>query len=238
MFGDRDQTDSKDFFFFQAEDGIRDSSVTGVQTCALPISRPDVVICDVVLPDKDGYQVCQFVRAHPAIHTTPVLLISGVVNSTVLTRAAEVQSSEVMFKPFSADDLVRKIDGLLSAHANGKPAAARGPARAPAWAPPAAADEHDGMGATPAGVQAQIGSLAGTPRVPFVALADREGFLIESAAELAPDAEVAGALASCRAGASGGISREVGQGGLLGALLRYGGGPLPPPGVGGSAGAA
>src|SRR5260370_32134070 len=27
-------------FFFQAEDGIRDSSVTGVQTCALPISRP------------------------------------------------------------------------------------------------------------------------------------------------------------------------------------------------------
>src|SRR5260370_22252195 len=28
------------FFFFQAEDGIRDSSVTGVQTCALPISSP------------------------------------------------------------------------------------------------------------------------------------------------------------------------------------------------------
>src|SRR5207237_4311057 len=27
------------FFFFQAEDGIRDSSVTGVQTCALPISK-------------------------------------------------------------------------------------------------------------------------------------------------------------------------------------------------------
>src|SRR5256885_5413157 len=28
------------FFFFQAEDGIRDYKVTGVQTCALPISRP------------------------------------------------------------------------------------------------------------------------------------------------------------------------------------------------------
>src|SRR5258708_20041276 len=33
------------FFFFQAEDGIRDDLVTGVQTCALPISRhPDVVL--------------------------------------------------------------------------------------------------------------------------------------------------------------------------------------------------
>ena len=30
---------SEDFFFFQAEDGIRDSPVTGVQTCALPISK-------------------------------------------------------------------------------------------------------------------------------------------------------------------------------------------------------
>src|SRR2546430_4532276 len=29
------------FFFFQAEDGIRDLTVTGVQTCALPISPPD-----------------------------------------------------------------------------------------------------------------------------------------------------------------------------------------------------
>src|SRR5437868_12074973 len=31
----------KFFFFFQAEDGIRDRNVTGVQTCALPISAPD-----------------------------------------------------------------------------------------------------------------------------------------------------------------------------------------------------
>src|SRR2546427_5912532 len=31
------------FFFFQAEDGIRDLTVTGVQTCALPISRYDVI---------------------------------------------------------------------------------------------------------------------------------------------------------------------------------------------------
>ena len=32
-------------FFFQAEDGIRDYKVTGVQTCALPISRPDSPVC-------------------------------------------------------------------------------------------------------------------------------------------------------------------------------------------------
>src|SRR6266487_6218004 len=34
-----------DFFFFQAEDGIRDGRVTGVQTCALPISKPSFASC-------------------------------------------------------------------------------------------------------------------------------------------------------------------------------------------------
>jgi len=75
--------------------------------------HPDIVVCDVVLPDRDGYQVCEFVRSHPVVGRVPVLLISGVVNSTVLSRAAEVQSNDVMFKPFAADELVRKIDVLL-----------------------------------------------------------------------------------------------------------------------------
>src|SRR5688572_31130963 len=35
------------FFFFQAEDGIRDLTVTGVQTCALPISMPRAALIDV-----------------------------------------------------------------------------------------------------------------------------------------------------------------------------------------------
>src|SRR5260370_26950615 len=38
MYQVQSEIDSVIFFFFQAEDGIRDSSVTGVQTCALPIS--------------------------------------------------------------------------------------------------------------------------------------------------------------------------------------------------------
>src|SRR5207237_7749386 len=41
------------FFFFQAEDGIRDSSVTGVQTCALPILRLRAAMCSVFSPVKE-----------------------------------------------------------------------------------------------------------------------------------------------------------------------------------------
>src|SRR5260370_29245531 len=44
------------FFFFQAEDGIRDSSVTGVQTCALPISRGNEQVAE-------ASATCSFPRA-------------------------------------------------------------------------------------------------------------------------------------------------------------------------------
>ena len=209
--------------------------------------RPDVVICDVVLPDKDGYQICQYVRTHPAIASTPVLLISGIDNGTVQARAAEVRSDAVMFKPFGVDDLVRKVDGLLG-RANGAkkeaPAAsAPRPSNGSASASPISVVANNGSasGASAATASNQdlkqrLQALAGTPGVRFVVLTDREGFLIETAGDLAPDTdEVAGALASCLAEASDGIGRELGQGQLVGTILEYESGTLLLHGIGRSA---
>jgi len=159
--------------------------------------RPDVVICDVILPDKDGYQICQYVRSHAAIGTTPVLLISGIDNGTVQARAAEVRSDEVLFKPFGVDDLLRKIDRLLSRRANGSASRENGatpherdraaPPASPApaspvvpAAPPAAAPAPE----LPGGIKQHLAGLAATPGVRFVVLTDREGFLIETAGDL------------------------------------------------------
>jgi len=275
--------------------------------------RPDVVICDVLLPDKEGYQICEYVRAHPVIGATPVLLISGIDNGTVQARAAEVRSDEVMFKPFSVEDLVRRVDKLLGGRTNGTkappsvaaPAAASAPVAAPvtparvpvvpappapasatpaasapvaapapmtptaplarsapATAPPAMAAPATAASATAApvtpapatavpasspasatsvptsrapstpassspatagpSVKQRLDEIAGAAGVRFVVLSDREGFLIETAGDLAPDAdEVAGALASCLAEASQGIGRELGQGQLVGTILEY-----------------
>lgn len=223
--------------------------------------RPDVVICDVILPDKDGYQICQYVRAHPALGTTPVLLISGIDNGTVQARAAEVRSNGVMFKPFGVEDLVRKIDNLLAGRSNGakQPANAAPPAPVAVPSPMAAPSPVSPSPVVPAPVTAsspvtapvpasvspassdqslkqRLEGLAGTPGVRFVVLTDREGFLIETAGELTPDAdEVAGALASCLAEASDGIGRELGQGQLVGTILEYEAGTLLLHGVGPSA---
>jgi CheY-like chemotaxis protein len=207
--------------------------------------RPDIVVCDVILPDKDGYQICQFVRSHPTVARMPVLLISGVVNSTVLARAAEVQSNDVMFKPFATEQLILKIDALLAGAANGATAAGATSLTPPPVATAPAAPEPSPVAAMPSvaaidpgpetDLKIRLAALAGTSGVRFVALADREGFLIEGAGEAVPEIEVAAALAACLGESSEGIGRELGHGGLRGMMLEYETGTLLLHGVGPSA---
>src|SRR5262249_44693065 len=75
--------------------------------------EPDLVLCDVLLPDKEGYDVCRFAKSPPRLERTRVLLISGIVNAAVVDRAARVGSAGVMQKPFSADELAGKVSHLL-----------------------------------------------------------------------------------------------------------------------------
>ncbi|HTK95060.1 MAG TPA: response regulator, partial [Terriglobales bacterium] len=59
-------------------------------------NRPDVVISDVIMPDKDGYEVCQYIKQHPVLGRTPVILMSGVVNKSVAEKAFAVKADELI----------------------------------------------------------------------------------------------------------------------------------------------
>jgi len=83
-------------------------------------ARPDVVITDVIMPDKDGYEVCQFIKQHPTLGGTPVILMSGVVNRAVAEKAFAVKADELLRKPFQPQDLIARVKHLLKP--NGVPA--------------------------------------------------------------------------------------------------------------------
>ncbi|HET9180845.1 MAG TPA: response regulator [Candidatus Angelobacter sp.] len=94
--------------------------------------RPDVVITDVIMPEKDGYEVCQFIKNHPELAKTPVILMSGVVNRAVAERAFSVKADELLRKPFQPQDLIARVRSLLqgSAASAAAPAAASSAAAA------------------------------------------------------------------------------------------------------------
>jgi len=119
-------------------------------------SAPDAVITDVIMPDKDGYEVCQFIKEHERFGKTPVILMSGVVNRTVAEKAMQVKADELVRKPFQPQDLIARVKSLLnpagtaqrgSLHeeeANASQAASRvlGGLFAPPAAPPSAAQTN------------------------------------------------------------------------------------------------
>jgi CheY-like chemotaxis protein len=83
-------------------------------------SKPDIVITDVIMPGKDGYEVCQHIKNHATLSKTPVILMSGVVNRAVAERAFLVKADELLRKPFQPQDLITRVKHLLKP--NGTPA--------------------------------------------------------------------------------------------------------------------
>src|SRR5437763_9012522 len=81
-------------------------------------NAPDVVITDVIMPDKDGYEVCQQIKQHPRLSGTPVILMSGVVNRAVAEKAFSVKADELIRKPFQPQDLIARVKHLLKSDAS------------------------------------------------------------------------------------------------------------------------
>ena len=74
---------------------------------------PDAVITDVIMPDKDGYEVCEFIKKHEQLGKIPVILMSGVVNRGVAEKAMAVKADELVRKPFQPQDLIARVKSLL-----------------------------------------------------------------------------------------------------------------------------
>jgi CheY-like chemotaxis protein len=86
-------------------------------------SAPDAVITDVIMPGKDGYEVCEFIKQHDQFGATPVILMSGVVNRSVAERAMAVKADELIRKPFQPQDLIVRVKNLLYPKAVAEPPA-------------------------------------------------------------------------------------------------------------------
>jgi CheY-like chemotaxis protein len=123
-------------------------------------SAPDAVITDVIMPDKDGYEVCQFIKEHERFGKTPVILMSGVVNRTVAEKAMQVKADELVRKPFQPQDLIACVKSLL----NPGGAAARGSLREEeANSSQAASRVLSGLFSPPCALQNGAPSHAGSP---------------------------------------------------------------------------
>src|SRR5881396_1251116 len=118
-----------------------DYEVTAVNNGAKAIQklaemRPDIILTDIIMPEKNGYEVCEYVKSHPELRNLPVVLLTGTFEPFDPDRAEKAGCDAVVTKPFESQSLIQKVEELISAASSG--AAAPPPAAAEPVPEPAA----------------------------------------------------------------------------------------------------
>ena len=80
--------------------------------------KPDAIILDVMMPDKNGYEVCKELKGDPEYQDIPILLLTAVaskISSTTYTHrmGMETEADDYVDKPVEAKELVRLVENLL-----------------------------------------------------------------------------------------------------------------------------
>ncbi len=81
--------------------------------------KPDLIVLDVMMPEKDGYTLCKELKADPDLSRIPVLLLTAVVSHISTTRftqqmGMETEADDFIDKPVEPQVLVERIEALLA----------------------------------------------------------------------------------------------------------------------------
>ena len=97
--------------------------------------RPDIVLCDIIMPEKNGYEVCEFIKSSDDLKQIPVLLLTGAFEPFDQERAKAAGCEGFLAKPFEPQTLISKVKELLAGATGGAAQAAAPPAQPPAPVP-------------------------------------------------------------------------------------------------------
>jgi len=78
---------------------------------------PDLVLLDVMMPQRDGFEVLQELRRHPATRTLPVILVTAVSDDDSIRQGYQLGANDYLTKPFKVVELVARMKTLLGAAA-------------------------------------------------------------------------------------------------------------------------
>jgi two-component system alkaline phosphatase synthesis response regulator PhoP len=77
----------------------------------------DLIVCDVMMPELDGFETLARIRARSEVADVPVVMLSARVSDRDQTRAFAAGADAYVTKPFDPEELDRTISGLLSSAA-------------------------------------------------------------------------------------------------------------------------
>ncbi|HHP7233302.1 MAG TPA: response regulator transcription factor [Desulfobacterales bacterium] len=82
-------------------------------------NRPDAIVLDVMMPEKDGYAVCKELKGNDSLCDIPIILLTAVASHVTSTRYTHAdgmatEADDYIAKPASAEEITRSIKRLLA----------------------------------------------------------------------------------------------------------------------------
>jgi DNA-binding response OmpR family regulator len=106
----------RSLLFILKKEGYQVASATDGEQALAQIARekPDLVFLDVMMPKKDGYEVCRILKSDPALSDIYVILLTAKGQSKDREKGMGVGADEYITRPFSPSMVVEKVRAILA----------------------------------------------------------------------------------------------------------------------------
>jgi len=97
------------------EEGFSPATAVDGEDCLKKVAadRPDLIILDVMMPGRDGFEVCRVLKNDPRYADIPIILLSARGREHDKEKGLSLGAAEFMSKPYSPSDLLRRLRELL-----------------------------------------------------------------------------------------------------------------------------
>lgn len=105
---------SLEFLMKQVGYKVRTASDGQAALDAIQQEVPDLVLLDVMMPRKDGYEVCQAIRQNPACNKVKIVMLTAKGREVEREKGLAMGADDYVTKPFATQELVEKVKDMLS----------------------------------------------------------------------------------------------------------------------------
>lgn len=80
--------------------------------------KPDLIFTDLLMPFKDGYELCQDIRSTPEIKNTAIIVLTSKAETNNAQKALEIGANDYLIKPFDPPKVISRVREVIGAQNN------------------------------------------------------------------------------------------------------------------------
>lgn len=98
--------EEKGYSVVEAEDGLTVLDL-------VQVNRPDLILLDVLMPNRNGFEVCKILKSNPEFKTIPIIFVTGLEEMTAKKEGFDIGADDYITKPYIIDELLLRVELML-----------------------------------------------------------------------------------------------------------------------------